>query len=114
MHQIMLENFLEALGRGKIREGNVKTVTTKSIYKSRMEDLLTPPKVEFKYPGVNFRELVYPRIRNKVLEAKQKDLLFSIVHGIYRNRERLNQQNRTDDALCPNRACRRENLVQDI
>ena len=69
MHQIMLENFLEALGRGKIREGNVKTVTTKSIYKSRMEDLLTPPKVEFKFSGVNFKELVYPRIRNTVLKA---------------------------------------------
>ena len=30
MHQIMLENFLEALGRGEIREGNVKTVTSPS------------------------------------------------------------------------------------
>ena len=79
-----------------------------------MDDMLMPPKVEVKFPLVNFRELVYPRIVNPVLEAKQKDLLFSIVHGIYRNRERLHQQNRTDDALCPNQACRREGLIQDI
>ena len=79
-----------------------------------MEDMLTPPKVEAKFPSVNFQELVYPRIMNKVLEAKQKDLLFSIIHGIYPNRERLHQQNRTNDALCPNQACRREVLVQDI
>ena len=76
--------------------------------------MLTPPKVEAKFPLVNFQELVYPRILNPVLEAKQKDLLFSLTHGIYRNRERLYQQNRTEDAFCPNQACRREDLVQDI
>ena len=74
----------------------------------------TPPKVEAKFPLVNFQEFMYPRIVNNVLEAKQKDLLFSIVHCIYPNRQRLHQQNRTDDALCPNQACRREDLVQDI
>ena len=49
-----------------------------------------------------------------MLEAKQKDILFSLIHGIYRNRARLFMQNRADDNLCPNSACRRENLVQDI
>ena len=72
------------------------------------------PKVEDKFPIVNFQELVYPRIENAGLEVKQKDLLFSIVHGIYRNRVRLYEQKRTDDALCPNQACRREELRQDI
>ena len=107
LHQYMLDTFLETVGRDEVKETNIKTVTTKEIYASRMDDMLMPPKVEVKFPLVNFRELVYPRIRNPVLEAKQKDLLFSIVHGIYRNRERLHQQNRTDDALCPNQACRR-------
>ena len=110
----MLDSFLETVGRDEVKETNIKTVTTKEIYASRMDDMLMPPKVEVKFPLVNFRELVYPRIVNPVLEAKQKDLLFSIVHGIYRNRERLHQQNRTDDALCPNQACRREGLIQDI
>ena len=35
-------------------------------------------------------------------------------HCIYRNRARLYQQNRVEDDLCPNTACRRENQVQDI
>ena len=92
----------------------LKTITTKSIYTSRMKDLLVPPKVQLKFPQVNFKELVYPRLRYKVLEVKQKDLLFSLTHGIYRNRARLYQQYRVEDDLCPNPACRRENQVQDI
>ena len=114
LHQYMLDTFLEAVGREEIKETNIKTVTTKEIYAARMEDMLMPPKVEAKFPLVNYQELVYPRILNPVLEAKQKDLLFSLTHGIYRNRERLYQQNRTEDAFCPNQACRREDLVQDI
>jgi hypothetical protein len=92
----------------------LKTVTTKAIYTSRMTDLLVPPKVELKFPQVNFQKLVYPRLQNKVLEVKQRDLLFSLTHGIYRNRARLFQQNRAEDNLCQNRACRRENLVHDV
>jgi hypothetical protein len=98
-----------------VTEKNIlAAVTTKAIYTSRMSDLLVPPKVELKFPAVNFPKLVYPRIQSKVLEVKQKDLLFSLTHGIYRNRARLFMQNRADDDLCPNSACRRENLVQDI
>ena len=114
MHQYMLDHFLEAVGRGEIKENNVRVVTTKMIYASRIEDMITPPKAEDKFPLVNFQELVYPRIKHPILEAKQKDLLFSLVHNIYRNRGRLFQQGRTDDPLCPNQACRNEGLVQDI
>ena len=92
----------------------LKTVTTRAIYTSRMTDLLVPPKVELKYPQVNFKKLVYPRLQNKVLEVKQRDLLFTLTHGIYRNRARLFQQNRADDNLCQNQACKRENLVHDV
>ena len=97
--------------QGKIM---LKIVTTRTIYTSRMTDLLVPPKVELKFPQVNFKKLVYPRLQNKVLEVKQRDLLFSLTHGIYRNRARLFQQNRADDNLCQNPACRRENLVHDV
>ena len=101
LHQYMLDTFLEAVGQSEVMVANVKIITTKELYLSRMEDLLMPRKVEAKFSLINFQELVYPRIANAVLQAKQKDLLFSIVYGIYRNRERLHQQNRTDDALCP-------------
>ena len=70
--------------------------------------------MELKFPLVNFKKLVYPRLQNKVLEVKQRDLLFSLTHGIYRNRARLFQQNRAEDNLCQNPACRRENLVHDV
>ena len=114
IHQYMFDTFIEAIGRGEIKENNVKSITTKEIYVARMDDLLNPPKVEMKFPLVNFQELVYPRIKHAVLEAKQRDLLFSLVHNIYPNRQRLFQQRRTGDALCPNQACKRESLVQSI
>ena len=67
-----------------------------------------------KFPQVNLKKLVYPRLQNKVLEVKQRDLLFSLTHGIYRNRERLFEQNRVEDNICQNPAWKRENLVHDV
>ena len=52
-----------------------------------MEDLSTHPKVEKKFPMVNFQKLVYPRLIHSVLEVKQKDVLFSLVHGPMTDRE---------------------------
>ena len=72
-----------------------------------MTDLLVPPKVELKFPQVNFTELVYPRLEHKVLEVRQKDVM---IHGIYKNRHRLFQQHRADDPLCPNQACKRSGM----
>ena len=100
LHQYMLDTFTEAVGRGEVKRSNMKAVTTKAIYTSRMKDLLVSPKAELKFPQVNFKELVYPRLQNKVLEVKQRDLFFSLTHGIYSNRARLFQQNRADDNLC--------------
>ena len=63
LHQYMLETFLEAVGRGEVTRSLLKTVTTKAIYRSRMNDLLTPTKVELKYPQINLQEFVYPRLK---------------------------------------------------
>ena len=114
LHKYMLDTFLEAVSRGEVKRNNLKTVTTKAIYTSRMNDLLVPPKAELKFPQADFTELVYPRLQNRALEVRQRDLLFSLTHGIYCNRARLFLQNRAEDNLCPNPACKRENLVQDI
>ena len=48
LHQHMLDTFLEAVGRGEITRSNLKGVTTKAVYNSKMNDLLMPPKVEKK------------------------------------------------------------------
>ena len=114
LHKHMLDTFLESVGRGEIRPSNVTVVTTKEIYKSRMVSLLLTPKVEAKFPSVNFPHLVYPRVNHPVLETRQKDILFTMVHGLYKNRDRLFQQNRTDDPLCPNQACKNLGMVQTV
>ena len=75
-----------------------------------MTDLLLPPKVEAKFPLVNFPEMVYGRMNHKVLEIRQRDVSFSVIHGLYKNRERLFQQGRADDGLCANQACKRSGL----
>ena len=46
LHQYLLDTFLGAVGRGEVRRSNLKASTTKSIYKSKMNDLLMPPKVD--------------------------------------------------------------------
>ena len=79
---------------------------TKEVYKSTMSSLLTPPKVELKFPLVNFPELVYGRMNSTVLETRQRDVSYAIIHGLYKNRDRLFQQHRADDPLCSNQACK--------
>ena len=49
-----------------------------------------------------------------MLEVKQRDIVFTLVHGIYKNRARLHDQGRADDPLCPHPSCRAEDLAQDI
>ena len=73
LHEYMLATFLKAVGRGEVKRSNVKNVRTKGIYSSRMCDLLLPPKVELKYPQVNFQELVYPRLRNDDIFISQSN-----------------------------------------
>ena len=79
-----------------------------------MTDLLVPPKVELKFPQLNFPKLVYGRVNHRVLETKQRDVNYAIIHGIYKNRYRLLQQHRVDDSLCSNQACRRSGMEETI
>ena len=51
----MLDTFLEAIGRCEIKGNTMKVVTNKEIYMARMNDLLTPPKVESKFLLVIFK-----------------------------------------------------------
>ena len=114
LHQYLLDRLEYGIASQEFLKNNLSTVTTKSIYRSKLENITTPPKVEKKFPSVNFKELVYPRLTNPVLEAKQKDILFSLVHGIYPNRARLSMQGRANDNLCPHLAYKMEGLTQDI
>ena len=114
IHQILHDTFVETIRRGEVKQGKLKAVTSKGIYNSRMDDLLTPPKVESKFPLVNLKKLVYPRVNHAFLEARHRDVMFTIIHGLYRKRERLYKQNRAEDTLSQNQACKNANLAQSI
>lgn len=114
LHEQMLEILEEGILRQEVKRDNLRAVQTKVIYQSRMEDMTSPPNVESKFPHIDFVDLVYPRLIHPVLEAKHKDILFALVHRIYKNRARLHSQGRADDPLCPHPACRDQNLIQDI
>ena len=103
---------MESLGRGEVKNSNVRSVTTRDIYRSRMSSLLTAPKLELKFLHINLPQLVYPRINHAVLETKQKDIMFTVIHGLYKNRDRLYSQNRVDDSLCANQACKNSRLPE--
>ena len=79
-----------------------------------MTDLLVPPKVELKFPLVNFPGLVYSRMNYRVLEARQRDVSYSVIHGLYKNRDRLFQQGRADNGLCQNQACKHSDMVESV
>ena len=53
-------------------------------------------------------------MNHAVLETKQRDILFTVIHGLYRNRDRLFQQHRADDPLCANQTCKNSGLAQTI
>ena len=75
--------ILEVLEEGEeFHPRKLGEATTKSIYRSRTNDILPPPKVQEKYPNVDYQQLVYPRLSYKILEPKSKDIQFSIVHGL--------------------------------
>ena len=100
LHSAMLEALEEGLTRNEFTPNKLAEVTTKAIYGGRLVDVLPPPKVELAFPGVDFHELVYPRLSHAVLEPGPKDVLYCIVHGLYRNRERLFLQNRVNSPFC--------------
>ena len=105
LHKAMLEALQEGLLREKFDPDKLELVTTSNIYKGRAADVIPAPKVEAKHPGVNFQELVYPRIGYGILEAEPRDFMFCLVHNIQPTRERMFEQNRTQDATCPHQDC---------
>ena len=91
--------------REEYKPTELNNVTVKTIYKSQAADVVPPPKVEAKYPTVNFRNVVYPRIAYSILEPEPKDILFCLTHNLIPNRERLFEQNRAQNAFCPLPQC---------
>ena len=112
LHRAMLEGLQEGLVRQEFAPDKLDYVTTKKIYQSRAEDIFLPPKVEGKYPDVDFKNTVYPRLKFRILEPEARDVLYCIVHGLVPNKSRLFQQGRAVDPCCPLPEC--QGQVQDL
>ena len=112
LHKSMLEVLEEGLLREEYDPKNLNSVTTSIIYKGRAADIVPPPKIQLKNPGVDFVGLVYPRLSYNILEAEARDVLFCLVHNIQPTRQRMFEQNRVQSASCPNQECLGRN--QDI
>ena len=90
----------------------LQEATVKVIYRGRTADVILPPKVEVKFPLVDYKNLVYPRLAYKILEPESRDVLFSIVHGLVYNKARMQEQGRTQDPNCPLPEC--QGMKQDL
>ena len=109
LHKAMLEALEEGLLREEYDPKQLESITTSTIYKGRVADVIPSPKVERKYPGVDFRNLVYPRLEYSILEAEPRDILFCIVHNIQPTRLRLFEQGRAQNASCQIPECQGRN-----
>ena len=85
--------------------------STKKIYEGRAAYVIPPPKVQAKCPEIDFQATVFPRLCYTILESEPRDVLFSLVHNIYFNKERMFLQGRIPDPACPLPEC--QGKIQD-
>ena len=111
LHKAMLEALQEGLPREEYNPAEMHLASVKNIYKSRSLDIIPGPKIEAKYPTVNFKVLFYPLLAYSILESEPTDLLFCLTHNLHPNRERLFGQNRAQTSFCPLPQC--QGKVQD-
>ena len=108
----MCELLEEGLTRGEYDPEKPECATTKAIYMSRAQDVMLPPKVEDKFPDLDFVNLVYPRLTYRILDGEARDILFCLVHGLVHNRDRMFRQGRAQDPYCQLPDC--PGKVQDV
>ena len=71
---------------GDVNAKNLRKTTAKSLYTS-FSSTFPPPKVVYKYE-VDW-DMVWMRLQSPMLESKQREVMFMIVHNIVPNRDRL-------------------------
>ena len=106
LHQAMADVLQEGLWRNEYDPKKLEASTTKLIYSGRIADVVPSPKIEQKFPGVDFLDLVYPRLTDRILESEPKDVLFRLVHDLIVTKDRMFRQNRAQDPCCPLQECR--------
>ena len=78
--------LVEGLVLGDLCVASLKSVTAKALYEICTTSF-PPPKVVYKY-DIDW-QLVWERLEYLVLESSCQEVLFSIIHNIIPNRERL-------------------------
>ena len=58
-----------------------------------------PPKVMYNNPGFNW-SVIWKRLEDPMISPQGKDILFSILHNIYRNKQRLFRMNQHPTGNC--------------
>ena len=58
-----------------------------------------PPKVLSKHTGVEW-DRVWRNLRSKVISLQGRDLIFSVIHNIYKTKSRLFRMNQHPSGLC--------------
>ena len=111
LHQSMLTALEEGLMRQEYDPRKLSEASTKKIYEGRAAYVIPPPKVQAKCPEINFQATVFPRLCYTILESEPRDILFSLVHNIYFNKERMFLQGRIPDPACPLPEC--QGKIQD-
>ena len=105
LQKAMLLPLQEGMMRQEYDPSKLDQVTTKSIYEGRAAYIITPQKIQEKFPGIDFPGLVFPRLNYQILEAEPRDILFALVHNIFYNKERMFLQGRLQDPSCPIPEC---------
>lgn len=83
---------------GAVNPQGLKQVKAKKVYLELMNSP-PPPKVLSKHAGVEW-ERVWRNLRSKVISIQGRDLIFSIIHNIYKTKSRLFRMNQHPSGLC--------------
>ena len=88
----------EAFTLGLVLPGRLGEVKAKSLY-LEFTSTLPPPKVVYTNPGRRWN-IVWKRLEDPVIPPQGRDLLFSILHNIYKNKQRLHRMNQHPTGNC--------------
>ena len=83
---------------GFVDPNQLQRFRVKDLYKE-LTTTLPPPKIVYKYRDLPW-ETIWKNINHPVLDVKQRELLFMLVHNILPTRQRLFRLNQAQDVNC--------------
>ena len=90
--------LVEMFEGGFVDPNQLQRFRVKDLYKE-LTTTLPPPKIVYKYRDLPW-ETIWKNINHPVLDVKQRELLFMLVHNILPTRQRLFRLNQAQDVNC--------------